>query len=76
MREKAREKFVRLAEKRVNSVIKSIRLIGNLSNRSNYSYSDKDVEKIFNAISNEVKDCKNRFANCSSGEKGEFKLDE
>jgi len=35
-----RENFVRLAEGRVNRALKDIRLIGNLSNRSAYSYSD------------------------------------
>ena len=33
-------KFKELAEKRVNRALDSIRLIGNLSNRQNYSYDD------------------------------------
>lgn len=35
------EKFIRLAEARVNSVIQKIQLIGNLSNKRNYDYSEK-----------------------------------
>jgi hypothetical protein len=56
-----REKFKRIAEKRVNNVIKMIRLIGNLSNKSNYSYTEKDVDRIFNSINQELKTCRNRF---------------
>ena len=44
-----RENFVRLAEGRVNRALKDIRLIGNLSNRSAYSYSDEDVKKTMHA---------------------------
>ena len=45
-REEDREKFKRLAEQRVTKVLKQIKLVGNLSNRSNYEYSDGDVKKI------------------------------
>ena len=44
-RNKDRAKFVELAEKRVTRAIKDLRLISNLSNRSNYSYSEEDVQK-------------------------------
>ena len=47
MQSKSREKFVELAEKRVTKTLKDIRLIGNLSNKSNYSYSHEDVKKIY-----------------------------
>ena len=46
MRDK-RKKFVELAEARVNRTVKDIRLIGNLSNRGSYEYSEKDVREIF-----------------------------
>src|SRR5262249_56798948 len=45
-----REKFVGLANKRVIRAIKAIQLIGNLSNRSNYDYTDEDVDKILKAL--------------------------
>ncbi len=41
-----RQKFVELAEARVNRAIKDIRLIGNLSNRSAYDFSEDDVRKM------------------------------
>ena len=56
-----REKFVRLANKRVSNALKSIQLIGNLANKSNYEYSDIDVAKILKALSDELAACKKRF---------------
>ena len=50
---KSRAKFVELAEKRVVRTIRDMRLIGNLSNRSNYSYTDDDVRKIMKALRTE-----------------------
>jgi len=60
-REDDREKFVKLAQARVNKAIKAIDLIGNLSNRSNYSYTDEDVSRIFKALNDEIGACKKRF---------------
>lgn len=61
VRENDREKFVKLAEARVNKALKAIQLIGNLSNRSNYDYTDADISKIFKALSDELTECKRRF---------------
>ena len=44
-READRKKFVELAEKRVTRALKDIKLIGNLSNKSNYSYTKSDSDK-------------------------------
>lgn len=61
VREGDREKFVKLAEARVNKALKAIQLIGNLSNRSNYDYTEADISKIFRALSDELTECKRRF---------------
>jgi hypothetical protein len=58
--ETARQRFVRLANKRVVKVIKAIQLIGNLSSRA-YQYDDKDVDKIFDAIQTEVDQARSKF---------------
>ena len=55
------DKFKKLAEGRVSSALKAIQLIGNLSNRSNYDYSEEDVAKIFKALQDELSACKKRF---------------
>jgi hypothetical protein len=59
--ESKKEKFVRLAEKRTQRAIDAIRLLGNLSNRSNYEFSDSDVKKIFGALDDELKLARDKF---------------
>lgn len=61
MRDEDRKKFAALAGKRVSAALNSIRLIGNLANRSNYDYADEDVQKIFKALQDEISSCKKRF---------------
>jgi len=61
MRENRHARFIRLAEARTNKVIEMIRLIGNCSNKSNYSYCTQDVEKMFNIIQQELDAAKQRF---------------
>ena len=63
MKENGRSKFVRLAEKRVNTAIKTIRLVGNLSNTNNYTYNDEDVITIFKTLERELRSAQQRFAN-------------
>ncbi len=73
MRDK-RGKFVEIAEKRVSRLLKDIRLIGNLSNRNNYSYEPEDVTKIFSAIESEIKTSRKRFDVALDSEEKNFKL--
>lgn len=61
MRQGDREKFVRLATKRVSTALKAIQLIGNLSNRSNYDYTEEDVQKILKALQEELGACRKKF---------------
>ena len=75
MAESDREKFVRLANARVNNAIRVIRIIGNLSNRSNYSYSDDDVSKIFRALQDELKACRKRFSQGGPDKNDEFRIE-
>ncbi len=56
------ENFKRLAENRTNKIINMLHLLGNLSNTSNYSYTEEQVEVIFSAIEKELEEQKNRFA--------------
>lgn len=76
MREKDRENFVRLANKRVSNALKSIQLIGNLSNRSNYHYTEDDVQKIFRALQDELSACRKKFELAQKRQGGvQFSLD-
>lgn len=70
----SRRKFVELAEKRVTRAIKDIRLIGNLSNRSNYTYTEDDVRKIMKALKNELDGLKARFESVGGSTDQVFKL--
>ena len=74
MKPDRRKKFVELAEKRVNRAIKDLRLVGNLSNKSNYSYTDQDVKKIMNALKSALDEMKARFDRNTDGDSGQFKL--
>jgi len=73
-RESDREKFVELAEKRVRRAIKDIKLIGNLSNRSNYVYTEKDVKKIIKALQGALSEMKSRFDRHGEGDEIDFTL--
>jgi hypothetical protein len=75
MAENDRDKFVRLANKRVNKAVNAIRLIGNLSNRSNYSFTEQDIEKIFRVLHAELKASKQRFESESLQGKILFQLE-
>jgi hypothetical protein len=68
-----RDNFIRLAEGRVTRAIDSIRVIGNLSNRSNYEYTEEDSKRIIDALQREVNELKVQFKPKVSTQKG-FKL--
>lgn len=73
--ETKREKFVRLAEARTNKIIDMIQLLGNCSNQSQYEYSQKDVNKIFNAIQAELDEAKKRYSKQDSQKSSKFTLE-
>ena len=69
-----REKFIRLAEARTAKAMQSIRVIGNLANRSNYEFTEDDVKKISKALHAEVDSMAARFRNTDSKSRPEFRL--
>lgn len=71
---KKREKFVELAEARVEKTLKDIQLIGNLSNKAAYEYSEEDVKKIFAALQQALNLSKSRFNTELEVKEGVFKL--
>jgi len=56
-----RDKFERLAEKRVTDTIKKMRLVGNLANKRNYDYTEIHVKQIIDVLENELRLLKIRF---------------
>ncbi|MGQ7794490.1 hypothetical protein ACUN0C_18960 [Faunimonas sp. B44] len=53
--------FVRLAEKRLANVLEAIRVLGNLSNRGNYTYTDEQAQNLIAAIREAVEEAKMLF---------------
>jgi hypothetical protein len=70
-----REKFIELANKRVNKAINAVRLVGNLSNKSNYEYSSEDIKKVFDALDTELKKCRSLFEKNGRKENKPFRLE-
>jgi hypothetical protein len=60
-KENPEQRFKRVAEYRTRVVLDKLRLLGNCSNRHIYRYSEKDVEKIFSAISTRLKETRTKF---------------
>ena len=69
-----RAKFVELATNRVNRALNDIRLIGNLSNRAAYEFTDEDVKKIVRALQRELDVMRGRFGSTGAGGESEFSL--
>jgi len=51
-KESKAELFLRLATKRVSSVLKSFRILGNCSNRNNYEYTSEQINAMDTTIQN------------------------
>jgi predicted site-specific integrase-resolvase len=56
------ERFKRLATSRTKAVLDKLRILGNLSNKQLYNYSEEDVEKIFSAINKQAREIRARFS--------------
>lgn len=65
------ERFKRIATLRTNAVLDRLRILGNLSNRQMYSYSEENINKIFSAINKQVKEVRAKF---NSKKEEKFKL--
>lgn len=73
MRDK-RAKFVELANKRVKKCIRDLKLVGNLSNRSAYEFTDDDAKKIVKVLQREVDSIRSRFADLGGSSNLDFSL--
>lgn len=71
--ETKRERFVRIVENRTNKLIDMLRLLGNCANKSNYDYTDADVQKIFAVLEKELKAAKMKYMAVGSDD-DKFKL--
>src|SRR5262245_42378429 len=57
-----REKFLYIAEKRMNRALEAISRLSNLSNRQIYEYDDAEVRKMLKYLKDAVNEVESRFA--------------
>ena len=67
-------KFVELANRRVNRVIRDLQLVSNLANRQNYEYTEEQAKKIIKVLQYEVELVKQSFTLSGDNGKSVFKL--
>jgi hypothetical protein len=60
-KETKKERFKRVAEKRVQNIINSIRSLSGLSNKKVYEWEVVQLEKIWEAVEKEIENCKENF---------------
>ncbi|ODS30231.1 MAG: hypothetical protein SCARUB_04662 [Candidatus Scalindua rubra] len=66
------ERFKRVASRRTESVLRSLRSLAKCANTRSYAYTDTQVRKILKAIDFELAACKKAFESMSGRKK--FKL--
>ena len=67
------ERFVRVAEGRVNGLLDRIRLLKQASSRSNYAYTDAQIAKIFSVLRTSLRDAEQSFKSRGKSDR-QFKL--
>lgn len=60
-KETKKQRFDRISEARKSKILDTLRLLENCSNKSNYSYSETDIENIFDEISSALEATKAKF---------------
>ena len=68
------EHFIELTNKRVPKALKALDLVGNLGNKSNYTYSKSQSDQIKKALRDKVNEVCRKFEK-NSAKKDLFKLD-
>jgi len=60
-KETKEQRFKRVAEKRVQNVINSLRSLSQLANNKVYKWNNDQLEKVWKAIEKEIDNCKKSF---------------
>ena len=68
-----RQRFIKIAERRVNRILDGLDNLGKCSNKRNYDYTEDEAKKIFREIDRKVREIKLQF-NGNGGKKKTFKL--
>lgn len=72
--ENKQENFKRIASNRTNKIINMINSLGNLTNSSFYEYTDEQVDTMFKAIEDELKNQKKIFESKKDKKQRKFEL--
>ncbi len=64
--EERHSKFRDIGARRTEDIIHRIKLLSNLSNKSNYHYTDDEVNKIFRSIRDELRKAESSFKGADS----------
>ena len=59
--EDKRQRFIRVAEKRIQNVLDSIRRLSQCSNPRMYEWTDEQLTKIWDAVDAEIRNCKESY---------------
>lgn len=65
-KETKEEKFLRLSKGRIDKIEEAISNLENLSDKYSYSYTDEQVDKMFDYLEKRLSDAKDRFKNKKS----------
>ena len=71
MKNEKKIRFKKVATYRTNQIIRYLDLLSNCSNKNNYDYDQTDVNKIFSAIDDALKETKLKY---KSKRKDHFEL--
>ena len=55
------DRFIRVAEKRVQKILNDIESLSKCSNKRMYAWDEKQLQVIWKAIDNEIKLCKMKY---------------
>jgi hypothetical protein len=67
------DRFKRIASRRTQNVLETLRKLGNCSNKGTYQYDNDDVKMIFQAVENELKRIRALF-DTKAAENNKFSL--
>ena len=74
MNETNRDKFTRIASKRMSNVLKEMKRLQNCSNTRFYEYSEQDVDKMMKALNSAMKSLKASYDQGVNSNKNDFKF--
>lgn len=66
-KESKKEKFLRISKGRIDKIEEAIGNLENLSDKYSYTYTDEQVEKMFDYLQGKLDDAKSKFLNQDNG---------